>query len=231
MAAWRGPTWRAPEPQPAPDQSSESFLEQRRRVSSHWLFAAEGATHAPVDAGINAELETPFGLRLSGGYGWVPSAYVNLITQIAGLGTDAAASTLVADGWQNGHAWRIAGGIRPFKNTGVYLDAGYERVSLNGAFAASALGLPNSAATQVSLRTTIQMWFVELGYETALGKHVVLGAGIGTTGTLGSSTAASAGSDVEANAAIVDAANHLDRQVERYGLLPTLSARLGFNLI
>jgi hypothetical protein len=216
---------------PMRDEGAVPVAEPAPSESSDWLLDVNGVTHAPVDLGVNGELELPVGLRVSGGYGWVPSAYLNVISQVATLGMDTStgAGAIAQRGWQNGNTWRIAGGIRPFKNTGVYLDAGYCEVRLHGAFDPSAFGVPASDAGRYAVETTVRMWLVELGYETAIAHRIVFGVGVGVMGTLSAKTSVSgAGSSA---AQLSSATDVLDRRVEQYGYVPTLSARLGFNLI
>ena len=73
----------APRAQPHPDEASASTS---TRVRDDWMLSLEAVTRVPIDAGGQIGFETPFGLRLFGGYGWVP--YVDVLTGIVVSSSD-----------------------------------------------------------------------------------------------------------------------------------------------
>ncbi len=203
-------------------------------ASDDWMLSLEGVTRIPVDVGVQTIFETPVGLRFGGGYGFIPGPYVDFVTGAASgtaSSTSAAADLSIFDG---GHVWRAQLGIRPVRKLGFYLDGGYARVTLTGQIDESAFGgLPGAANFGAQGVTShLDMWFAELGYQGHVGDHVVLGIGLGIMGTLDSSTELdqpSANSTTQALTA--EATDSVDRQIERYGFIPNLSLRLGFDLI
>lgn len=226
--------WSTPPPRdrPAPGPST----------SDEWMLSLEGVTHAPVDIGLQAVLEFPFGLRLSGGYGWVPSAYLDLIVDAATAASDAdpATSTVISNAFESGTAWRIQGGVRPFENVGVYLDAGYSQVRLDGSIdaadIAAAAGVPPGSAGSdtYAVDSTIHLWLIELGYQATIADRLVLGIAAGVMGAIDSSTEATPGSTrppAQERLLRATATEIVDQQIESYGFLPTVTLRLGFDLI
>jgi hypothetical protein len=205
------------------------------------MLSAEGVTHAPVDVGFQIGVELPFGGRLFAGYGWVPDAYLDLIVDAATAASqDTGARAVISNTFESGTAWRVQAGIRPFRKLGLYLDGGYSQVRLNGSLAAADIatvgGVPESqvGADAYAVRSTIHMWLFELGYQALLADRIVIGVGAGMMGTIDAST--------EANPSFTRlgpeerelrdlATDVVDQQIESYGFVPTLTLRLGVNLI
>ncbi len=237
------PAWRARTPAPvvtvspadAPrDEGATPGESARHDATDDWMLSLEGATRAPVDVSIQARLEIPAGLRLGGGYGWVPSSYLGFVTGIAAAATntDSGAGALIDRGYQQGRTWHLVAGIRPFHNTGVYLDAGYAELRLSGSIAASDLAGAPVGGGDYALSTTIRMWTVELGYQAMIADRIVFAVGVGATGAFSSRTTVTATSGAVLPQGPVDAASaQLDDAIGRYCILPTLDARLGFDLI
>jgi len=75
------------------------------------------------------------------------------------------------------------------------------------------------------------MWLVELGYQAMIVDRIVLGAGIGVMGTLDAETELLAVDGGAASPALDEAAGAADQLLEKYGVLPTLTLRLGLDLI
>jgi hypothetical protein len=221
------PSW---QPAPvAPRSAAPLDREPKKNISDDWMFSIEGVTHAPIDAGLQVGLELPVGLRFFGGYGVMPSMYRELITATAASSVDDGTRALVENAFDDGNAWRVAIGIRPFKSLGFYLDAGYSRVTLSGSATASELtGLSGLSADSYNAQTKIDMWLVELGYQALIADRVVLGFGVGAMGTFGSKTEIkSEGSD---DPVFAEQAAQADSALESYAV-PTLTLRLGFDLI
>src|SRR4051812_7088210 len=102
-----------------PVTDSKSSRAERER----WMATLEGYTRAPVDLGIALGLELPFGLRLSTSLGWVPPAYMGLITStIASTTGDARAEAFLENASYEGRSWSAQVGYRPFSRYGVYVD-------------------------------------------------------------------------------------------------------------
>lgn len=230
---WSAPEASRPRPLAARDPGD---AQKRRRVSDDWMLSLEAVTHAPLDVGFQLGFEAKPGLRLSGGYGRVPGPYLDLVTHAAGTasGADPFATALITDGFQSGYTWRVQGGIRPFPKLGLYLDAGYARVALSGSLDSSAVPAASALGVQggYSVDAVLHMWLLELGYQAHIGDHVVLAVGAGVMGTFAAHTTVT----TEAGSARLPAVDPstpstVDDLLVKHGYLPTLTLRLGFDLI
>lgn len=222
------PSWQAAPT--APTTAAPLDREPKKKsVSDDWMLSIEGVTHAPIDAGLQVGLELPVGLRFFGGYGVMPSMYRELIIATAASSVDSGTRALVENAFDDGNAWRVAFGIRPFKSLGFYLDAGYSRVTLSGSATATELtGLSGLSAGSYNAQTKIDMWLVELGYQAMIADRVVLGIAAGAMGTFGSKTEIkSEGSD---DPVFAEQAAQADSALESYAV-PTLTLRLGVDMI
>lgn len=200
-----------------------------------WMLSLEAVTHAPVDMGAQIGLETPQGLRVFAGYGFVPGSYMSLLTGIAANASgDSYARTLLEDARYSGKTWRVQIGLRPFRKLGLYADVGYSRLSARGDWDLSSADVPQLAALGggYQARTALDSWLVEVGYQGQIGGRLVLGVALGCMGIFGSSTSIVAvdGAPTD-NAILTSAANQADTALQRYGYVPTLTLRLGFDLI
>jgi hypothetical protein len=202
---------------------------------SAWLLSVEGVTHAPVDIGAQLGLETPQGVRLFGGYGFVPGGYMNLLTGIAASASrNAYAEALLNDARYSGHTWRVQIGLRPFRSLGLYADLGYAQLSARGDLDLSSSSVPQLAALGggYQARTRLDMWLVELGYQGQVADRLVLGLALGCMGTFDSTTTISAVDGAKANSLVLgSAASEADAALKKHGIVPTLTLRLGFDLI
>jgi hypothetical protein len=221
------------EPSRAPDSSADAHAEKRWRKD--WLLSLEGVTHAPVDMGVQLGVETPQGLRLFGGYGFVPGSYMNLLTGIAANASgNSYARALLEDARYSGHTWRIQVGLRPFRTLGLYADAGYARLDARGDLELASSGVPQLAVFGggYQARTRLDLWLVELGYQAQIADRLVLGLALGCMGTFDATTRITAVDGAPTNSSVLQsAATQADAALEKYGIVPTLTARLGFDLI
>jgi hypothetical protein len=219
--------------EPPANHDVDAKAAQRRR--EHWLLSLEGETHAPIDMGLQVGLETPQGLRLFGGYGWVPGGYMSLLTGIAANASGSSyAQALLDETAYQGHTWRVQAGFRPFRALGLYADIGYAQLRASGSFDLAASSNAQLAALGGSYgaHTRLDMWLVELGYQGQVADRIVLGLALGAIGTLNSTTSITASNGAPTNAAILNsAATQADTALEKYGIVPTLTLRLGFDLI
>jgi len=198
------------------------------------ILSVEAVTHVPVDVGIQVGYEAPFGLRIFGGYGWIPSGYIHVVTGVAARAIDDPRSkTVLANGHYSGNIWRIQGGIRPFSKLGLYLDGGYAHANVDGSIELAESGVPElavmSGGYEASL--TLDMWLVELGYQAQIAKRIVLGLGLGAMGTIDARTTAEPTGGAPGSSAIPQTTEVIDQAIEEYGILPTLTLRLGVDLI
>lgn len=214
---------------------TEQQRERDARFRKAWMLSVEGTTHAPVDVGVQLGLETPQGIRLFGGYGVVPESYMSLLTGIAAnASNNAYAQTLLEDASYSGHTFRVQAGLRPFRSLGLYADVGYAQLRAKGALSLTSSSIPQLARLGggYQANTKLDMWLVELGYQGELADRLVLGLALGCMGTFNATTTIAAVDGAKANNAILtNAATQADTALEKYGIVPTLTLRLGFDLI
>jgi hypothetical protein len=183
------------------------------------MVAAEGFTRVPLDAGVQASVELPIGLRASAGIGWVPAPYLEFLTESLEIATGASdeATQTLRQALQGRRTLRVQAGFRPFRALGFYLDAGYASIELHGSL------------EDYSVSSRLDTWLVELGYQAWIGRHVTAAVALGVSHVWKAQTKLSGpwleGALGEAAAASVD------EQLVRYGTLPTLTLRLGFDAI
>src|SRR6478609_2057937 len=189
-----------------------------------WTLSVEAALHAPLDYGAQVGFETPFGLRVYGGYGVIPSAYGDAFSSVAGSSTsDARAKAILSDLDFSGHIWRASLGIRPFHRLGLYLDVGYARADLNAGLAVDSSDIPGLGELSggYALRSRLDLWFFELGYQARFVDRFIVGLGLGMTGTIGSSTGVVAlGGAPRRSSLLSQAATRVDDSFNHYGYVP-----------
>lgn len=203
-----------------------------RRPPRDWRLSLQGATHAPIDVGVLASLETPLRLRLSIGYGWVPSAYSGLLTGIAAAASgDAQVGAILNHASYQGRTFRGQAGVRPFRSMGLYADFGYARLSVDGTLDLAASGVP---ALQIlgggyQAHTTVDMWLVEVGSQHELWDRVIMGLAFGVMGTLDARTSIGSENGAPTSPTLGQAAKQTDAALKAYGFVPTITLRLGFD--
>jgi hypothetical protein len=214
--------------------SSPGAPEKERSLRERTTLSIEAVTHAPVDVGFQAGYEAPFGLRVSGGYGWVPRPFINAVTNVAAstIG-DPRAQSVLENGNYGGNAWRVQAGFRPFSKLGLYLDAGYSKVSVDGSLEISDSGVRELANFDGGYRAklALDMWLVELGYQGHVLERIVLGSGVGVMRTIRSSTTVTATDGAPTSPAVQEVTQEIDHAIENHGFVPTLTLRLGVDLI
>jgi hypothetical protein len=195
------------------------------------LLSLEAVTRVPIDAGVQVGFETPFGLRLFGGYGWVP--YMDVLTGIVVSAGDRNLITAFMDGSHvTGDSARLVVGWRPFRRLGAYIDGTYAHLRL-----AATATVPPMTFQQFEFpggayaaRTGVDLWGVELGYQGELERRVVLGAAAGLTGAFDSRTSITPSGSAPNDPALPAAAERVDRAFRTH-VVPTLTLRLGFDAI
>jgi hypothetical protein len=216
---------------PARDEGAE---QRARKLRQDWMVSLEGVTHAPLDLGFQAGVEAPFGLRLFGGYGWVPTAYSNFLTGIAASASgDAEAEVMLRRANYEGHTYRVQAGVRPFRSLGFYGDVGYARLHVDGALDLSESGVPSlqGLGGGYEAHTDVDMWLIELGYQSEFKNRLVWGLALGMTGTFDARTQITSVNGAPSSSALELVAARGDDALESYGFLPTLTLRVGFDLL
>lgn len=214
------------------DRDEDARAAKRRRDA--WLLSLEAVTHAPVDMGAQLGVETPQRIRLFAGFGWVPQPYMNLLTGVAASASgNSSARALLDQAEYTGRTWRVQLGLRPFRALGLYGDVGYARLRAKGSLDLSSTNVPQLAALGGGYRadTTLDMWLVELGYQAQLADRLVLALALGAMGTFEATTKINSVDGAPSSELLGDAARQGDAALESYGIVPTLTLRLGFDFI
>jgi hypothetical protein len=123
-------------------------------------------------------------------------------------------------------------GVRPFTAAGLHVDFGYARLNLDGALdlASSGVAALESLGGTYQAHTTIDTWLVEVGSQfEAWG--VVFGFAVGLMRTFSAHTTLSTATGSSANTLLGPAAQQTDAALKTYGYVPTLTLRLGFDLL
>lgn len=222
------PTWQPPPAHfygagaPAYDRPAPAMEAERAR--SQWMWSVEGVTRAPVDMGVQTVLQTPVGLRLGAGYGVIPGAYLDFVTDAAAGESEQRAAASI---FESGRALRLFAGVRPSSKLGLYGDVGLVRATLDGSWQQN--GLP----ARYDITSRLNLWFAEVGYQGHVSRRLVLGVGLGVVGMMSATTEAVPNRSLGASQqALTDEASaSVDRQLEEFGLLPSLTLRLGFDLL
>jgi hypothetical protein len=229
------PSWSGGQPAAAGGvRERESDASQTKRRRDAWMLSLEAVTHAPIDMGAQLGLETPQRLRLFAGYGWVPGSYMNLLTGIAASASgNSYARALLDDAEYRGHTWRVQVGFRPFRNLGLYGDVGYARLRAKGSLdlASSSVSALADLGGGYRADTKLDMWLFELGYQGQIADRLVLGLALGAMGTVESTTTIASVDGAPSSRLLNDAATQADEALESYGIVPTLTVRLGFDFI
>jgi hypothetical protein len=219
-------------PAVADDRDEDARAAKRRREA--WILSLEGVTHAPVDIGAQFGVETPPGIRLFAGFGWVPQAYMGLLTGVAASASgNSYAQALLEEADYTGRTWRIQVGLRPFRSLGLYGDFGYAQLRAKGSLDLSSTNVPALAALGGGYRadTKLDMWLLELGYQAQFADRVMLALALGVMGTVEATTTIRSVDGAPNSKLLGDAARQGDSALESYGIVPTLTLRLGFDLI
>jgi hypothetical protein len=213
---------------PSTDETSTARSERMRDA---WLLSLEAVTRVPIDAGAQVGVETPFGLRVFGGYGWVP--YMSMLTGIVVNASDRSLATeLMRRGHASGDSARFVLGLRPFRRLGLTIDATYARLRLDANVAVPPMtlqGLEFSGGSY-DAHTRVDLWGVELGYQAEVERRLVLGAAAGVTGAIDSRTSIVPSGAAPDDPALPVAAERVDRAFKTH-VVPTVTLRLGFDAI
>jgi hypothetical protein len=202
------------------------------RPPRDWRLSLQGATHAPVDVGVLASLETPLRLRLSIGYGWVPLTYSGLLTGIAASASgNSQVGAILNHASYQGRTFRGQAGVRPFRSLGLYADFGYARLSVDGTLDLAASGVPSLQylGGGYQAHTTVDMWLIEVGSQHELWDRVIMGLAFGVMGTFDARTSITSDNGAPASPALGQAAKQTDAALKAYGFVPTITLRLGFD--
>ena len=215
---------------------NEDKVTKQKHAGEHgrgdWTLSLEAIGVAPTDVGGQVGLETPFGLRLFGGYGFMPAASLVWLRGWSVAYGDARATVDTADA--SGRILRLKAGLRPFPRLGLYVDGGYARATLDATVdVTGSVQNVGSISGGYHAVSNLDLWLVELGYQWKIENRLLVGLGLGFMGTMNARTSITplgAGTAVDANM-LGTAQTSVNGALESYGFLPTLSLRVGFNVL
>ena len=123
--------------------------------------------------------------------------------------------------------------MRPFRRLGLYGDFGYARVSVDGALDLSSSGVPSleGLGSGYQAHTTVDMWLVEVGSQGELWDLIVVAFAFGVMGTFDARTSIASVNSAPSGPALGQAAQRTDSALKTYGFLPTITLRLGYDLL
>jgi len=159
---------------------------------------------------------------------------MNLLTGVAaGASGSSNTEVLLQEVQYSGHTWRVQAGIRPFRALGLYGDVGYARLRAKGSLDLSSTNVPALARLGggYEANTKLDMWLIELGYQGQFADRMVLAMALGAMGTFSATTKITSLDGAPSISLLDDAATQADSALESYGIVPTLTLRLGFDLI
>jgi len=202
-------------------------------MRERWLLSLEGVVHAPSDVGVQAGIELPIRLRFSTGFGFMP---VEWLTGFVARATDdpevRAALELPS---YSGTIWRAQLGVRPFRKVGLYLDAGYARATLRGSLdltsSLAVLAEEEDLQGRYDLRSSLDLWLLEAGYQWQIAHRGVLALGLGVMSTFNADTTIAASGGAPERSEFVSGAERMNDALERYGTVPFVTLRLGVDLL
>ena len=211
-----------------------------------WRVSVEGVTRLPVDIGIQVRLQSPYWFRLTAGLGTIPGTFVDAATDtLESKGAfDAATASIISSAFGDGSTWNVRLGIRPSERFGFYGDVGLARVALEGRLQLDEV-VPADLLQQVpvavpdsfeyQLETQVNLFLLEAGWEGHIGRHLLFGVGIGLL-LVNSSTSSVRSNFEPPDLAIVqtrlteaetEAIDTIGSSIDSFGVLPTISLRLG----
>jgi hypothetical protein len=211
--------------------TDESATARSEHVRDAWLLSLEAVTRVPIDAGAQVGVETPFGLRVFGGYGWVP--YIGMLTGVIVNARDRSlAAEFMRRGNSSGDSARFVLGLRPFRRLGLTVDGTYARLRLDASLTVPPMTVQGFefAGGSYAAHTSVDLWGVEVGYQSELERRIVLGAAVGVTGAIDSRTSIVPSGAAPNDPALPVAAERVD-QAFRTHVVPTVTLRLGFDAI
>lgn len=211
--------------------ADEAATARRERLREAWMLSIEAVTRVPIDAGAQLGVETPFGLRVFAGYGWVP--YLGALSGVVVSASERNVVTeLLRRGRTSGDSARLVLGLRPLRRLGVTIDGTYARLRLDGSLTIPPMTVQGFefSGGGYHARTRVDLWGVELGYQSVLVRRLVLGAAAGVTGAIDSRTSITPSGAAPNDPALPVAAERVDRAFRTH-VIPTVTLRLGFDAI
>ena len=190
-------------------------------------------TSVPLSVGVDARLETPFGLTAHLGAGHAPSAYLGMVASML-QGADVYPDSASAAVFQaiGGGAWNVRLGVGAMLFDGLEIDAGYTFFTAASALDPSAIEAaigqrpPFPGSMQVPLSITVHALHVRAGWRLVVLDRLVVRLGLGWTHALGSEVHMSVPSSFRPHALRAETAIH--RAIQSYGFTPEILLSAGY---
>jgi hypothetical protein len=213
-----------------------------RADPSDWHATLGAGTDAPLSIGGRLTIEGPLRLRLSSSVGYLPGVYVDTINDAAVRwgAYDATTGDVVRSSIERSLVWRTHLGVRLWR--GLHLEAGYGRVSLSGSVRGDELlrlvtgtSIPaTELGRSFHVAATLHMLDVELGYDFGLPAGFRLRVAVGGAFAVSAPTRVTSDHDPATRALLApfeqEAERRLEDELRRYGMTPTVSLSLGYQL-
>ncbi len=178
----------------AVDASAES---KDSKQKMEWTV--ELGTDFPVQVGPLVRVEMPNRIRFSTGLGVMPSVYLDSINAVAVSAGwyDALTADLLTLAMENSLVWTTRVGWRPMEERGLYVQGGYNLVTLGGGLsgvelvsAVTGQSLPSDAGVgrTMNVESTAHMLNLEVGWEWTVFQNGLVRSGLGGAFTVGSNT-------------------------------------------
>lgn len=162
-----------------------------------------GTTRFPYTAGMGLRYETPIRLQVSLAGGMIPDAYSSALGSVmVGLaGGEEIVGTALDVMLAETNYFHLGAGWRPFRNGGLVLAGGLQRLNLGGSAADIEIedvdlsGI--SQLEQTAIRSSLTMFTADLRYDLVIGERILLSMSAGWMQTLSASTNISVAEEVD----------------------------------
>jgi hypothetical protein len=116
---------------------------------------------------------------------------------------------------------------------GLYLDAGYARATLHGAYdlTNSVLAEEEGLQGRYDVQSSLDLWLLELGYQWQIADRGVLALGLGVMSTFQADTSIAASGGAPERSEFVSGVERMNDAFETHGTVPFVTLRFGVDLL
>jgi hypothetical protein len=169
-------------------------------------------------------------MRIFTGFGFI--AADQIASFVSNATSDPRAELVLGLPSYSGNIWRAQVGFRPFKKAGLYVDGGYARATIHGELNLSGTLLEDELGDGgYRIRSSLDLWLLELGYQWEIARRGIVAVGGGVMSTFNADTHVQATGGAPSDSRFTQGAEQANRAFESYGTIPTLTLRLGVDLL